>query len=292
MKKASSVVNKQMNIRKKTAPTQNLDSHAYTKDSGVVDVDNMLRGRYIKPNIKKDTEMNIWQNLPSEVGTKVVTDKHVKYFKQKKDEAEKFELLRLASQLIDPRNPETQEFAYAVFPDLYNVPEQTFRDDMAIQLAVRSMVRAGRVNGAEDIALIYRLIASDYVFDITPLWDYEGTITARLNDNNVEYFKQKNGYGLFNPYPYLFDESEKKSDQNLNIKIALLQRVFPNLRNRKKEDVMKFIQELQIRYNQIQLDTFGVKMKTTGEGTDDQLQALDAWPNTKDQFSKLSKLKM
>lgn len=286
MKNAKNTVKKQQTIRSKTAPVQSLNGVESAKDLGLASVNNLTRGRYIKPDFKKDTDMSIWKDLPSELGQKVVSDKHVKYFKDKKEKAEQFEVLRLASQLIDPRNPETQDFAYAVFPDLFNVPEQTFRDHVGMQLAIRAMIRAGRVNGAEDIQLVYRVICTDFVFPISPLWDYEGVVLGSISGNAqtqalLQNMKSAEGYGLFNPYKYTTNGTQDLAQ--MEIKIALLQRLFPNLRNRPKSEVKTFINQLQARYSDIQKLNFGMLEGIGGVGVPN----VYVNPDTKDQYKKL-----
>ena len=100
-------------------------------------------GHFIRPNAR-DGDIAIKQQLardPTQFGVVHATDEDVSYIKSKKDEEYNYRSLRLGQYLIDPERPESQDHAFAVFPELKEYPDEYHRDNLAVQEALRTMLR-------------------------------------------------------------------------------------------------------------------------------------------------------
>lgn len=203
-------------------------------------IDAHLQGRYIRPD-PRDTDMEIRRNLlkkrdgfTTEFGQMMAGPEVIDYLKDKKEQETYKNQLELASYLIDPRDPRTQEEAYKHFPELLNYPEEAFNQNVGVQMALRGILRDGKLRGAKDNALIYKICSKGYELPLYPVWDHDGAllgnteITRDLAKMQADAIKR----GIFNPRRYAAGSDENLPMQTLQkkLKLLILRRVYPGLR--------------------------------------------------------------
>lgn len=248
---------------------EGLDQSVYKGKTGEINPTTLSYGHFTRPD-PKDEKMELWSNWDGKDTNvqKILTDEQLQYEIDKKKQIEQMNIYSLANQLIDSRRPETQDEAYRIMPELKIFPEQAFRVSLSIQLALRQMMRDGRVRGQDDIQLIYKILNADYQIPIFPLWDDGGLFLASnpdlasaIGDAYKSISKQAYKKGLFNPHQYgpvgrtdpsgnsIF-ETQILSRLNSKIKNALVTRLFPNLRNRSQDEVSRFVVNIMTKQNQ------------------------------------------
>lgn len=75
----------------------------------------------------------------------------IDYFKDKKEQEAYLTELALAEYLIDSKRPETQEKAYAMFSELQSVPDEYYQTNLALQEALRTLLRDGQIRGKDGL---------------------------------------------------------------------------------------------------------------------------------------------
>lgn len=154
-------------------PNQALDFKELEADQGRLAEGQFPRswlfpGKYLLPD-PRDTDLAITRQLvnPQTGSTPygiVHTDSKdlVKYVKDKKAQETNLFQLQLASQLIDPNRPETQEYVFKKFPQLVEIPEEAHRENIMLQETLRTLLRDGIVRDPKDNALVAHIIQSDF----------------------------------------------------------------------------------------------------------------------------------
>ena len=228
---------------------QQRDGDEQRRAKGFLPTAALFTGKWVRPD-KRDTNMQIRRELikkgpqqgaggATDFGVMTVNDDLIEYLKGKKEQEENWHQLRLASYLIDPKRPETQDRAFEMFPELKEYPDQYHNDNLAIQETLRLIIRDGKLGGPEDNALIAHIIRGDYNLPVFPVWDPEGLIIKEAVEKTgfldllVDYTKR----GLFSPrrYGVDFTESEKLQDFQALLKIMILRRIYPGLRSMKMD---------------------------------------------------------
>jgi hypothetical protein len=156
--------------------------------------------------------------------------------------------LALAEKLIDAKNPETQEKAYALFPQLQSVPDEYYQEQMALQEALRTLLRDGQIRGQEDNALIARICADDFVLPMLPAWDPSGIIVGQI-DAFRELMRRGYQRGLFSPRQWGSDltQSDEMKEQR-KVKTLILRRLYPGLRDAPKQTLDQIIDKMSMIY--------------------------------------------
>ena len=157
------------NQRKFEEP-QLLDINRYNEENdrgdaqrlqGRYNVASGMLGRFARGD-PRDTDKIIKHQLassPGQFGVVHATDDDVAYMKAKKDQEYNWRSLRLGQYLVHPERPETQDHAFAVFPELKEYPDEYHRDNLAVQEALRTMLRDGKLGGKEGM-YIYNYVCN------------------------------------------------------------------------------------------------------------------------------------
>jgi hypothetical protein len=231
-------------LQKKTLPPQVLDAPRFQRENvaaaGAYVQPGYEVGHWVKPD-PRDTDMKIRRELINNrdgggtpFGLMTAGQEVIDYLKEKKDQEAYWDELRLAGYLIDSQKPETQEHAFTVFPELKEVPEQYHIQNLAIQEALRTLLRDGRIAGKDDNSLIYHIIRPDFVLPIFPAWDPEGLIIGdqQLRSQLLELQYENAQAGLFSPRNWGIQHPNRAMQNiQLTIKRMLLRRLYPGLRN-------------------------------------------------------------
>jgi hypothetical protein len=200
---------------------------------------------------KKDEDMKIRRQL---VGTPTTTygatpfgvmtagPEVIDYLKEKKAQQEWAINTRLAAYLVDPKRPETQERALIVAPQLRELPEREHEKNIAVQEALRVMLRDGFIRGPEDHNLIMEITRDDYVLPVYPLWDDQGSFVTSLNAaDKAAIFKKNKQRSLFNPVRYAIQEpaidATRRAAQR-DLKVMILKRLYPGLRDQANQFII------------------------------------------------------
>jgi len=239
-------------LQRKTLPPQILDKERYQVErtgdiTGKYHQPGYEVGHWVKPD-PRDTDMKIRRELinnnpagSTPFGIMTAGQEVVDYLKEKKDQESYWEELRLAGYLIDSDKPDTQDHAFNVFPELKEVPEQYHVQNLAIQEALRTLLRDGRIAGKDDNSLIYHIIRPDFQLPIFPAWDPEGLIIGDQQLKSellaLQYANAK--AGLFSPRNWgIKDASRQMEAVQKKIKMMLLRRLYPGLKNKSDDYLM------------------------------------------------------
>ena len=169
------------------------------------------------------------------------------YLKEKKAQEEYFQNTKMAAFLVDPQRPETQERAFLVAPQLRELPEKQHEKDIAIQEALRVMLRDGFIRGPEDHNLIMQIMKDDYVLPSYPLWDPTGSIISKLSGVDKEkFYKLQKSRAIFNPVRFglrttAFPGSADQLTAQRKVKAMILKRLYPGLTNRTTDEIITAI---------------------------------------------------
>ena len=255
--KASRIANEQRRIQKNTGPGViiNPEETAAITTKGLYPAVYGSGGQWTSPN-KKDTDILIRRQLLSEgkadnavtpFGLMTAGQEVIDYLKEKKEQENYYLTTQLATYLVDPQRPETQEKAFLVAPELREVPEKQHERDLAIQEALRVMLRDGQIRGPEDHLLIMEICKDQYVLPAYPLWDPQGLIIQGLNGLDRDTFYQMTVIrGIFNPITFgtmgapgddAFKEAQRK------VKAMILKRLYPGLKDKSVNDIIANIIE-------------------------------------------------
>lgn len=246
--------------QRKFEPPQLLDKQRYDEENkldgtthpGHYNIASGMVGRYARSD-PRDTDKLIKQQLardPRQFGTVQATDDDVSYMKSKKDEEYYMRTLKLGQYLIDPERPETQDHAFAIFPALKEYPDEFHRDNLAIQEALRTMLRDGKLGGQEDHELIMHICRPDFELPIFPIWDPQG-LTLTGDGDLKGAFQEYLNTGLKNAMatgflsPRKWDATNAKaSDLQLKLKVMILRRLYPGLRQKDNDEIGQFLKTL------------------------------------------------
>lgn len=205
----------------------------------------LSNGKWVKGNPERDANIRnytqfIEQGQKSLNASPVITvdpETYISYAQQKEDQMDRENFLSLASLLIDPKNPETQKDAYSVVPELRDIPESYYKDQVALSMTIHSMLRDGQIRGREDFDLLYFILGPDFQFPMFPLWDPSGTLIGQLKDTQ-EYqdWLKLTLKNIWNPVTRAYEAdgvAQRYANPKLNNKIKLIiaKRMLPALRN-------------------------------------------------------------
>ncbi len=217
-------------IYPKAAPGQQMGSY-------------LSQGKWVNTNPEKDKQIKDYTTFVKKNPFKaepVITvdpETYISYAQKKEDEMDRENFLGMASLLIDPNNPETQKNAYSVVPELRDVPEQFYNDQVALSMTIHALLRDGQVRGREDFELLYYILGPDFMFPMFPLWDPNGALIKELA-LSTEYQKWIKKYtkNIWNPVTRRYQtdvDSNFKGDPELNnrIKLIIAKRLLPALRH-------------------------------------------------------------
>lgn len=211
-------------------------------ERGQITFTDFTRGRWTRPD-KYDTRFRTRLELGNEsaLGYQTVGQEDLDYLERKKAQGTFIDLTNLASYLIDPNEPMTQERAYGIFPELETYPDELFQEELSIQMVLRELLKTGMLKGKQDHELIFRIIQPDYKLPIFPLWDPTGEISKQLAlsaDWRMLYGEMSEGVfaGIFNPRKWQSIENaydgREAADQRIQfvIKTMILCRLYPGIR--------------------------------------------------------------
>jgi hypothetical protein len=170
------------------------------------------------------------------------TEEALNWIQDKQDQIYQQNKLKLASALIDPQHPETQERAYQIMPALKKVPESHLLDEVAMQMTLNSLIRDGVLKGPEDLDFILYILNPEVNLPLTPLWDLAGVFTKDID--SLRQAQKKNELGLFSPFKYAVPITDKEANEmqlQNNVKLSIVKRLFHALRDKNNNDISKFI---------------------------------------------------
>lgn len=256
-------------LQRKTLPAQVLDRRRVMRENADLRARNIYpaaayhTGRWVQPS-DADTDMSIRKELISgrpdgapagstPYGVMSAGQEVIEYLKEKKDQEEYWLELQLAGYLIDSKKPESQENAIAIFPELRDVPEQNHTQNLAIQEAIRTMLRDGKIAGKEDNSLIMHMLRADYALPYYPAWDPEGII---MNNKTIKSLIIKRQYinaqkGIFSPRQWGVHPGHEldaiDSVIQKEIKLMLLRRLYPGMRDLADDDMNSIYEQFSKR---------------------------------------------
>jgi hypothetical protein len=171
-------------------------------------------------------------------GVLTVGDDVIHGIMRKKETEEYMRFLGLGEALIDPDDPRTYERAYAILPELREVPDAWFKEQLALCIALRTLLMQGEIKGPDDHALVLRICHPDFLLPITPLWDPSGMVIKKLAESKdtfdalVKLWSNKDiEKGYFSPRNFghsLGDDAVLKIQHE--IKKAIVNRLYPGVK--------------------------------------------------------------
>lgn len=136
-----------------------------------------------------------------------------------------------------------------MFPELKDYPEEYHQENLAIQEALRTMLRDGVISGKDDNALIAHIVRDDFILPIWPLWDPEGLVLRQATTSRTifEMHLARADMGLFNPRKWGV-QSLNLTDEQLRfqrkLKGLILRRLYPGLQDQSDDELLKFMMKL------------------------------------------------
>lgn len=234
----------------------------FSSGAGEMPLDAMFVGKF---DSQDDSELNekvaAYLEIPNNdarYGQKITpVDMLTTHFRQKAEKNDELMRLQLARQTVDNRDPASAERAFKIFPALERVPRDYLRQQVSLQLALWELLFVGEIKGQADHDLVYAILRDDIDIPISPIWDPIGITASALQ--KIEAGGARINFGeIYLPagdikeprqtsfFQGLFgvdtgNGSSQKADFKLRVKVALLQRLYPNLRNRPYNDVMNYV---------------------------------------------------
>jgi len=266
----------QMMLQRKLLPPQVLDNKRLEEARAKAGKDIIapssagLVGHWVQPN-EKDTDFEIRRqlaehsrapgdtrdgleiamsdaNLITPFGRlEISAQELIEYVKEKQDEFNHFRELQIAANSIDPYNPKSYLDALQRFPELKNEPARYATEQMAMQEALRVLIRNGSLHTREDHALISYLVRDDSTLPIYPMLTsidlvYNDPYLKQLVDASQEKFVRE---GLFSPRHWGLSVGALRDNRVRELqrtaKRFLLRRLYPGLENAKDEELDQFI---------------------------------------------------
>ncbi len=199
------------------------------------------RGKWVKSNPAVDDELALreeYQNLGKKPFGELIADtKLFDALQDKKSKEEYLQYLKLGQQLVDPKDPLSQQRAFQVVPELKSVPEEQFDEDLAMQEWIRLLLRDGASIGPEDHKRLLALMQPDVIIPTSPVWDLDGSFTKLAGWSGILSFGDTkipfiSGEVIFRPTSWAIN-TKKLNTYTMNlipVKVALLRRVYPGCR--------------------------------------------------------------
>lgn len=224
-----------------------------------------MAGHWVTEDREDDERMAAFLGLPHNddaLGMKVMPTKDlIDYSYKKLKKAQRVQWLQLARQMIDDRDPRTQEEAAAIVPELEKTPREFLKQNVGMQMALWEMLWAGRIRGEQDLDFLFAILRDDVEIPLAPLWDPIGIFAQVLSGGDPTRTLAGTVFGTAlpgNKRPSLFskflfgigDADPNNAEFRMNIKIAICKRVLPNLRNREDKYVQDFITDVIFRSNE------------------------------------------
>lgn len=153
MSKVSAAEARSAKLQRKLKPAQLLNVQAYRNQSekpGEYAIDGTYQAQWTR-NDKRDDKYKLIRELTqggatTEYGQVMANADDLSDWMLKKKHQEEYLLqLRLGSKLVDPKSPESQERAFALFPELKQYPDEQHKQELAVSEALRTMLRDGTV---------------------------------------------------------------------------------------------------------------------------------------------------
>lgn len=190
--------------------------------------------------------------------------------KRKKGNEQYVHTLRTANLLIDPEDPSTQEKAYELFGELRDYPEEYHTQNLAMQEALRTMLRDGTIGGREDHDFIVELMREDRHLPLWPVWDPKGIIMMEAAEasgqdflNSVQLYWKR---GLFNPRTWKVDKTQVKGFEQ-KVKAVILRRLYRGAKRYTDEQLMELFQTKRSPFTGKEVDDNLEKFWRNNEGT-------------------------
>ena len=188
----------------------------------------------------------------------------LQYMKDKKDQEEYLRTLSTAVYLIDPTDPKSQAHAYSIFPELRQVPEDYHLSDVAMQEALRTILRDGQVKGKDDHLLLMKVCGPDYVLPTHALWDPQGFFSELTRDSPVVSTlvttnDSSYSFGLFNPRNWGTSTDAvkklKENQQQKRLKCMILKRCYPYFHKMNLNEVEKVYDDVLFKVSPVTNET-------------------------------------
>lgn len=172
----------------------------------------------------------------------------VDYFLDKKNKELYFHTLKFGEYLADPKRPETQEHLYSIFPELKERPDQLYREELALQMTLRYLLRDGVIKSKTDHMLVAHVCRPDFEIPVFPAWDPTG-IFMKGTDFYAKSVTRGMKRGLFNPLKYAdgADNADNLSGAEnpwtqQQLKLAIVRRLYPGLRDASNNEILNALQ--------------------------------------------------
>jgi hypothetical protein len=269
-----------------------MDAKPYNQNELDVPNSAFMIGQFLPVDSDFDRKMLTWLTLPSDEGMTAAqraafgnvsfgskqqpTQLLMDWSEEKYQQAQYRGILDLAAMLIDPTDPRSQEKAFALYPELREIPEQRSLKIMKMHMMMEAIIRSGTITSREENEFIYQLLDPKSIIPVLPPWveivsrtygtggglDVTGTISAVPGSltglgagvqasMSVLQFRNGNSdaYGLFNPWFYSLkpQDGEMDADPQLRLKFLIMRRLYPALR--KAESNTELLNVLKKLYN-------------------------------------------
>ena len=214
--------------------------------------DALLQGLWVKPDMKADDEINMWENAPASMGMKMLPyGMYKKYITSKREQQLQVSKYQLGAWLIDPMRPESQEEAYAIVPELEEIPRKDFEWEVTKQVTLYHIIQSGRISSQAEFYFLFAMLDPRFRLPNKPVWDANGNfdafnVTAKGNVDAglFSYFVWNFGSGDRNRIGV---EKEIPNDRQLTAKALIFQRVFPGLRGQPLSGIKTLLKAFVMR---------------------------------------------
>jgi len=211
------------------------------------------KGKWISSDQDFDNEIKLRQeyttaraNNTFDLGELTVDDKFLEKVAKKKEDEQYLQEVKVGNYLIDPKIPESQERVFHILPELKEVPDKQFLQNIAQQEALRLMLRDGVVRGREDHQLILQMMRYDYALPVHALWDENDNLTSAtfraLPLANIPTLPPGRD-AIYDPMKYVIDIPANGSPMQaylnalVHTKKLILRRLYPGLEAMYQSDV-------------------------------------------------------
>jgi hypothetical protein len=230
-------------------------------------------GRWIRPD-PRDTDMRIRRELigndstgGTAFGMMSAGPEVIDYFKDKKEQEAYLNEMRLAEYLRDSNDPRSGEQLMELFPEFRQIPDEYFRTQLAVQEALRTILRDGKIRGRDDNALIAKIIRPDFQLPVFPAWDPNGALLSKFPEF-AALTAQGRVFGIFNPRQWSIYAPSKgtgSADPKLQMKIKrmILRWVYPGLKDASDKEMESLLARIS-----------GAKVNPDNNGTSESALSL------------------
>lgn len=252
-----------------------LDAKPYNSSKFDLPTSPFTKGQYLPRNEEMDRRLAAWFSLPeggsqSEDGQVMnwgqktqPTELLLDYAESKYAQAEYRALLDLGSLLIDPTDPRSQEQAFAIMPEMRDVPRERSVKIYKMHFMLEAILRTGTITSQEELFFIYQLLNPKSQIPLLPTWmelvtssysdnpagDLRATVLltndgSPMNEDNatLKGRQYRNGnttpYSIFDPWTHTLapQAGDKAMDAQLRIKFVIMRRLFPAIRKADASD--------------------------------------------------------